>query len=101
MSVVQRGILASHFVFANDTERSGLKLESRASFHSHKGLHNTAKSGKLLIFRYGSGNNFFFLFNHKIDIRGKPVRPGRAVTVFDGLFHSQFKRYEVDILTQL
>ena len=36
---------------------------------------------------------FFFLFEHIIDIRDEPARPGPAVTLFDALFLSQFKRY--------
>ena len=35
---------------------------------------------------------------HIIDIRDEPARLGPAVTLFDALFLSQFKKYQIEIL---
>ena len=36
-----------------------------------------------------------------IDIRDEPARPGSAVTLFDGLSLSLFKRYKLEIFSQI
>ena len=40
------------------------------------------------------------IFDHIIDICDLHARPGPAETLFDGLFLSQFRRYELEILKQ-
>ena len=39
-----------------------------------------------------------FLFDHLVDIRDELARPGPVVTLYDGLFLSNLKRYKLEIL---
>ena len=64
------------------------------------GPSNNAISWKLLIFSIWPIEQEMFIFDQTIDICDELAPPGPAVTLFDAVFHSQFKKYKFEFLIQ-
>ena len=67
--------------------------------HSHMGKQNNIITREKLILAMWFMKQKVIIFRCRIDIHDEPVRPGPAMTLFDGLFLKSVERYEIETYT--